>query len=63
VHDDYKGKPLAEPRTLVQVKFPGTTGSVFGRLDGGKAELGLRVALVTPGKVTGPESIAFKPAG
>jgi acetyl-CoA C-acetyltransferase len=63
VHDDYKGNPLAEPRALVQVKFPGTTGSVFGRLEGGKAELGLRVALVTPGKVTGPESIVFKPAG
>jgi hypothetical protein len=46
---------------LVQVKFPGTTGSVFGRLDGGEAELGLRVALVTPSKVTGPESIAFEP--
>ena len=35
--------------------------SVFGRLDGGEAELGLQVALVMPSKVTGPESIVFKP--
>ncbi len=60
VHEDRSGHPLAEPVAIVQVLFPDTTGSVFGRLTGETdIPVGTRVRLVKAGKVTGPESVVF----
>lgn len=63
VHEDRSGHPLDTPAAIVQVVFPGTAGSLFGRLAGkAEPEIGLRVRLVRPRKVTGPGSIEFAPA-
>jgi acetyl-CoA C-acetyltransferase len=61
VHEDRSGHPLEKAVAIVQVVYPGATGSVLGRL-AGDPEIGMRVKLVKPRKVTGPGSIEFAAA-
>lgn len=58
VHEDRSGHPLEKPVYIVQVKFPGADGSIFGRFDG-IPEIGMQVKLVKQKKVVGPDSIEF----
>jgi uncharacterized OB-fold protein len=64
VYEDRSGKLLDEPQVVVQVVFPGTVGSLFGRLDvktGDSVEVGMEVVLARIGKQSGPEFIVFRP--
>jgi acetyl-CoA C-acetyltransferase len=63
VHEDRNGDLLDTPVVMVQVVFPGTVGSIFGRLDVGTGEeisLGAAVKLAKIKKVKSPDDIVFK---
>jgi acetyl-CoA C-acetyltransferase len=65
VFEDRQGHTLDEPVFIVQVEFPGTTGSVIGRLvvddaDVDTIEPGMPVELV-PATAVGPEHVTFRP--
>jgi acetyl-CoA C-acetyltransferase len=65
VYEDRGGHPLAKPEVVVQVVFPGTVGTLFGKLDvkdPGIVTEGMRVQLIAA-KKTGPEHVVFKPVG
>lgn len=62
VHEDRSGKLLDRPETVVQVTFPNTTGSIFGRLETETGEVvkeGTKVELVKTVK-PGAEFVAFR---
>jgi acetyl-CoA C-acetyltransferase len=61
VTEDRRGKLLDEPQTIVQVIYPDTVGSVFGKFLGSpdEIEVGLSVELV-PADETGPEHVCFR---
>jgi acetyl-CoA C-acetyltransferase len=64
VYEDRSGKLFDEPEVVVQVVFPGSVGSIFGKLDartGDTIEVGMEVELARLGKITGPEFLIFKP--
>jgi len=64
VHEDRMGHPLAKPEVVVQVYFPGTVGTLFGKLiidDPEDVEVGMTVELVASPKNVGAEFICFKP--
>ena len=66
VHEDRTGKILDEPEVVVQVVFPNTAGSVFGRLktdDLDELEIGMPVELCKTPINSGPEGVYFKPRG
>lgn len=63
VFEDRRGHPLPRPEVVVQVAFPGTVGTLFGKLDVANLAVtgeGMRVQLVAT-KKTGPEHVTFKP--
>ncbi len=63
VYEDRTGHLLDKEKILVQVEFPGVTGSVFGLLDmkdGEEFTEGSAVVLVKPKKVDGPDRVVFK---
>jgi uncharacterized OB-fold protein len=63
VFEDRSGHPLDEPVTIVQVRFPGAIGSVFGRLEtksGAEFGEGSPVKLLKRRKITGPDEIMFQ---
>ncbi|MEE4241647.1 MAG: thiolase domain-containing protein [Desulfopila sp.] len=63
VYEDRSGHLLDKEKILVQVEFPGVTGSVFGMLemkDGEEFAEGSPVVLVKPKKVDGPDRVLFK---
>lgn len=63
VHEDRSGRTLPRPEVVVQVSFPNTTGSVFGRLENmDKTDIkeGLKVELIRTAR-TGPEFVTFRP--
>lgn len=63
VHEDRSGHSLDTPDIVVQVEFPGTVGSIFGKLKAKKGdivEVGSPVALVKGKKNCGPEGVFFK---
>jgi uncharacterized OB-fold protein len=66
VCEDRSGHPLECPEVIVQVAFPGTVGTLFGKLlFTGEEELGvgMTVELVKTQKNAGPEQICFRPKG
>jgi uncharacterized OB-fold protein len=63
VHEDRSGEPMAKPVVIVQVAYPDTVGTIFGKLvvkDPASVSEGMRVQLVAS-KKTGPEHVTFKP--
>ena len=61
VHDDRSGHPMDKPQVVVQVTFPDTTGSIFGRLettDVASVKTGMKVSLLKSDKV-GAEAVMF----
>ena len=63
VYEDRQGNLLDKEKVLVQVDFPGVTGSVFGLLElknGDIFDEGSAVKLVKPKKIAGPDSVVFK---
>ncbi len=63
VYEDRQGHLLDKEKVLIQVEFPGVTGSIFGVLelkDGEKFDEGSAVKLVKPKKVDSPDSVAFR---
>ncbi|MEE4164933.1 MAG: thiolase domain-containing protein [Desulfocapsaceae bacterium] len=63
VYEDRQGKMLEHGQVLVQVEFPGTSGSIFGLLELNKGEAfeeGSPVKLVKPKKIDGPDKVIFK---
>ncbi len=63
VYEDRQGHLLDKEKVLVQVEFPGVTGSIFGVLelkDGETFDEGSAVKLVKPKKVDSPDSVVFQ---
>jgi uncharacterized OB-fold protein len=63
VFEDRQGELLDDPATIVQVRFPGTIGSVFGRLEakvGAEFGEGTPVKLAKRRKITGPDEVVFQ---
>ena len=63
VYEDRQGHLLDQEKVVIQVEFPGVTGSIFGMLalqDGESFDEGSPVTLVKPKKVKGPDMITFK---
>ena len=63
VQEDRKGDLLDEEKVLVQVEFPGASGSVFGILelkDGENFDVGSAVKLVKAKKVDSPDKVKFR---
>ena len=63
VYEDRTGQILDREKVMVQVAFPGVTGSIFGVLDLKDREQfgeGSAVALVKPAKVDGPDRVVFQ---
>ncbi len=63
VYEDRQGHELDEEQILVQVEFPGVSGSVFGLLDVNGNEIfgeGSPVKLIKPKKVDGPDRVVFQ---
>ncbi len=63
VHEDRAGHLLETPEVVVQVVFPDTVGSVFGKFQGDpeEVEVGMAVQLVaSENENVGPEGVYFK---
>jgi len=63
VYEDRLGHMLDKEKVVIQVEFPGVTGSIFGMLelkDGESFDEGSPVTLVKPKKVNGPDMVIFK---
>ncbi len=63
VYEDRQGHQLDKEKVVIQVEFPGVTGSIFGTLelkDGESFDEGSPVTLVKPKKVKGPDMVNFK---
>ncbi len=63
VYEDRQGHMLQREKVVVQVEFPGVSGSIFGMLelkDGESFDEGSPVTLVKPKKVSGPDMVVFK---
>ncbi|NNF47085.1 MAG: hypothetical protein HKN69_09960, partial [Desulfofustis sp.] len=63
VYEGRLGHLLDKEKVVVQVEFPGVTGSIFGVLelkDGESFDEGSPVMLVKPKKVNGPDMVTFK---
>jgi uncharacterized OB-fold protein len=63
VHEGISGERLKEPVVIVQVNFPGATGSLFGRFVGSvdAIEIGCPVELLKSDGHVGPDAIRFGP--
>jgi len=63
LHEDRSGELLDEPQVVIQVVFPDTVGTVFGKLQvkaGDSVGIGMPVKLVKAPLNSGPEEVWFK---